>query len=321
MTLAISADIPSPRPIQRLRVVHFDIVGGCQLRCIGCPNSTLLPKVKRIDVRDFASCMDNIDIEHITRLQLFNFGEPLLHHNLPGIFEALKPHRHRIETIEISTNAQFVRWDQLEAVIAMKMLNRLAVSCDGDGTPESFERLRPPARWPLLIEFLKRVSEMKRRLDPALMLITRTILSDPSHMKPWNDLLRPLGWQPHFRGWKILPEAAENPSGRTLLPGKGVCTFVHPADSLFIDVDGTVVPCCVHPRAGEFGNLMTTKFSDIVGSPTRSEFVKKLEGRRDQISICSKCEYGPRGVKGPSSSGNLFSNGAVHKTVLGLAHL
>jgi hypothetical protein len=36
---------------------HFDIVQGCQLRCLGCPNSTLQPKIKRMSREDFERCL------------------------------------------------------------------------------------------------------------------------------------------------------------------------------------------------------------------------------------------------------------------------
>jgi len=63
-----------------LFAVHFDIVHGCQLRCVGCPNSTLEPKIHRIPVEDFALCLGNIDVERIHTLRLYNYGEPLLHY-------------------------------------------------------------------------------------------------------------------------------------------------------------------------------------------------------------------------------------------------
>src|SRR5581483_1018256 len=74
----------------RLDVVHFDIVGGCQLRCVGCPNSTILNKVTRQTPSDFAACLSNIDVEHVALFRLFNYGEPLLHDDLPGVFDALE---------------------------------------------------------------------------------------------------------------------------------------------------------------------------------------------------------------------------------------
>ena len=64
---------------KHLYTLHFDIVNGCQLRCVGCPNSTLEPKIQRISIDDFDLCMGNIDVERIHTLRLFNYGEPLLH--------------------------------------------------------------------------------------------------------------------------------------------------------------------------------------------------------------------------------------------------
>lgn len=298
-----------------LRLVHFDIVHGCQLRCVGCPNATLSPNVRRITVNAFARCMANLDVARIGQLQLFNFGEPLLHDDLPGIFEAIRPYRHKIGLVEISTNAQFVRWPQLEAVIATKLIDRLAVSCDGDGTPESFERLRPPARWANLMTFLERVSELKRNLHPRLDLLTRTVIFNRSDMLPWNALLKPLGWIPHFRGFKIMPDAAENPSKRKFVPGKGVCGHVAPTDSLFVDADGTVVPCCIHPRAGEFGNLLHSKYSDILQGAARARFVDELANCRGQMSVCARCEFGPRGNAGPSSGRQLPGDSGLLATL------
>jgi hypothetical protein len=55
-------DFLSKTPDRRQRTarsiynLHFDIVHGCQLRCTGCPNSTLQPKIKRISVEDFNAC-------------------------------------------------------------------------------------------------------------------------------------------------------------------------------------------------------------------------------------------------------------------------
>ena len=115
--------------------VHFDIVHGCQLRCVGCPNSTLEPKIKRIEVADFARCLGNIDVERIHTLRLFNFGEPLLHKHLAAIVAEIPKQRWRASVVEISTNAQWVDWDDFAAMLKLEVVNRLVVSCDGDASP------------------------------------------------------------------------------------------------------------------------------------------------------------------------------------------
>lgn len=293
--------------------VHFDIVTGCQLLCVGCPSAGLLRRVKMIEPSFFRACLHNIDVDKIGVFRCFNYGEPLLHRELPEIFAILgefRATRIPIDVVEISTNAQTVHWDQLETVLRMNVLDRLVVSCDGDGTPESFERLRPPARWPKLIEFLERVSELKRRHGLKLELMTRSIVEDSSDCERWMEVLGPRGWTPDFRAWKYLPQSPQNMTGRAVQPNSGLCFFMERSEQLYVDADGSVVPCCVHPRAAVWGNLGTTKYSAIVSGSARAEFVRALAEKRAELSVCANCEYGTYTNPGPSA-GNRVSTPLV----------
>ena len=69
---------------------------------------------------------------------------------------------------------------------------------------------------------------------------------------------------------------------------------------LYVDADGTVVPCCMHPKAGDFGNLMTQKYSEILHGEARRKFRSDLDTRRASMSICGTCDAGPPGKEGPS---------------------
>ena len=96
----------------------------------------------------------------------------------------------------------------------------------------------------------------------------------------------------------------------------GICTFVAPSDrfnhryfgelnQLYIDWDGTVVPCCVHPKAGELGSLRDTPYSLLVNSQQRQAFLSEMERDRASMSVCGQCEYGPPEDPGPSFEDNL----------------
>ena len=62
-----------------------------------------------------------------------------------------------------------------------------------------------------------------------------------------------------------LPEAKENLTHRAMMVPRGPCVFLadpdefatHPwfgeVNLLYVDADGTVVPCCMHPQAGVLG--------------------------------------------------------------------
>jgi radical SAM protein with 4Fe4S-binding SPASM domain len=283
-------------PLNRvLASVHFDIVGGCQLRCVGCPNSTILNKVTRIEPSVFGSCLANIDVDHVAIFRLFNYGESLLHDDLPAIFDELETApRFSIGFLEMSTNAQFARWDQLEDVLRRRRLNRLVVSCDGDGTPASYERLRPPATWEKFMAFLVKARRLRDQLCPDMELMTRTVVFDVAHTAAWKTVLEPLGWRPEFRWWINLVGASEDLSGRNWQPGEGTCPFVRGGDNLYVDWNGTVVPCCAHPHAGDFGDLSTQKWSAIVSSAKRADFGEQLETNRAAMDICGKCEFGAK---------------------------
>lgn len=309
----MSFPLPVAKPLPRtIYALHFDIVHGCQLRCVGCPNSTLKPKIRRISVEDFRLCLGNIDVEQIHTMRLFNFGEPLLHKQLADILAVIPQQSWKASIIEISTNAQRVEWDDFENALKQEVVNRLVVSCDGDGTPEAYERLRPPSKWSQLIEFLERVRTMRDRWSPALQLITKTVVRNAEDKQRWNDVLLPRGWTPEYRGWMALPESEQNMTGREVKVPSGPCVFLaepeefgaHPWHGeirlLYVDADGTVVPCCFHPRAGVFGNLREQKYSDILNGQRRAAFRNAMARDRASMPICNQCEVGPAGNEGPS---------------------
>lgn len=274
--------------LQRLGI---DIVHGCQLRCVGCPNSTLQPKVKRMPVESFRRMLAHVDADRVWLLRLFNFGEPLLHDNLAGMLDAVRDSGLRVDMTEISTNAQFCDFDQLASALRTRVLGRLCVSCDGDGTPAEYERLRPPSRWDKLLEFLRRAGELRNQLHPDLILQARTICSDPRAQARWRAVLEPLGWTAEFRDWLHLPDSLLNMTGRTPKVPNRECSFLHGQDKVYVDWDGTVVPCCVHPRAGVFGNLLEQPLSAILNGSSRIEFRRLMQHDRQSMGLCNECEF------------------------------
>lgn len=277
--------------IDEITKCHFEIVRGCQLRCVGCPNSTLQPKVKRIDPEDFDRYLRNIDVKHIHYLRLFNFGEPLLHRDLSALLQCITRQDWTVGHVEISTNAQFVDWPDLEKAIKTRVLDNLSVSCDGDGTPEDYERLRPPSKWEKMIEFLDRAKKLRDRYDPDLVLMTRTVCDDPKAQKRWRKLLEPRGWIPEFRGWLSLPEAQVNMTGHAIEMPHRVCSYQSVNNRLYSDWDGTVIPCCVHPRAAVLGKLGDATYNEIMRSYTRARFLEQMAENRSAMPICNTCEF------------------------------
>lgn len=273
--------------------VNFDIVHGCQLKCIGCAWSTKNEKIRYVSLDNFDLICKNINIKRTKKFRLFNFGEPLLHRELPEIVQRIKKIPWRADRIEISTNGQMYNEERLARTLEQKILNRFYVSCDGDGTPESFEKYRFPGKWDKLIHFLREVKKLRDKYCPETYLGTRTICSEESHRKRWLDILGPMGWVPEFRLMGFGPESI-NSQGKTYTVPKGLCKLVNPKSHgmprLFIDYDGTMVPCCRHPRAYVLGNLLEHDFKTIFKSNRYRDFLKRLGRDRASVEICNQCD-------------------------------
>ncbi len=274
---------------RRIDKLGFDIVHGCQLRCVGCPNAVIRPKIRQISVADFERCLAHLDVGEVRLFRLFNFGEPLLHKDLPGILAVIPKQLFRVGLVELSTNAQYHDFDMLAEALRTGVLGRLVVSCDGDGTAASYEAARPPAKWEKLLAFLRRAKELRDRFAPGMQLVTRTICTDPEAQARWRRVLEPLGWTPEFRDWLNLPEA-QRVSGRPLEVGSGACSFMD-GSKFYVDYDGTVVPCCAHPRAGVLGDLRTQSWSEIMSGAPRLRMLQAMRDHRPQMPICGECEF------------------------------
>ena len=275
--------------MRSLKKFGIDVVRGCQLRCIGCPISTLKPKIEFIESDTFVQILRNVDVDKVELLRLFNFGEPLLHPKILKIVRNIRKAPWKPKEVEISTNAQVLRVPDLTGIIADKIVTRIAVSCDGEGTPEDYEKWRTPAKWEKLGEFLRVVSKLRKKHNPKLELVTRSICTTEKGKRRWNKLLRPLGWKPLFRGKWELPDSQEYSKPRSI--PKGTCLFVEKRKGrrLYVDIDGTVVPCCRHPRAFVMGNLLQDKYTTIRKSELYRGCVGALRHRKD-VPICRDCD-------------------------------
>ena len=268
----------------------FDIVSGCQLRCVGCPNSIIQPKIKTISLSDFEECLRNIDVNRIKVFRLFNFGEPMLHPDLPGLVNQVRKYNFKVGKIEISTNTQSCNFENLAETFRGKELDILACSCDGDGTPSEYERLRPPAKWSKFLEFLTKAKELRDRYHPNLKLITRSICETEEGRARWRRVVEPLGWTPQFRGWLNLPGTVRTKTVE-IKNRNGLCYYMGDVERYcYIDAEANVVPCCVHPQAFLLGNLRERKLSDILTSRIRFNYQRKLLESRNHLPVCKECD-------------------------------
>jgi hypothetical protein len=275
--------------LERIGVFHFDIVQGCQLGCIGCPNSILHPKIDHISPETFERCLENVDVKYVDLLRLFNYGEPFLHPNIKGLLDALKRQPWKASAVEVSTNAMIFDEQKVRDIMNSKAVTVLFVSCDGDGTPQEFERLRPPAKWDKLMLFLRGAARIKQELGSNIMLKTRTVCPTAEGRTRWSSILEPLGWQPEFRDWIVLPNTSHRPWEREARVENRVCSHLAGVN-LYVNCFGSVIPCCAYPNFDPLGDLKAHKFSEIHRGRLKRQFIEHLKTDRVNDKICGECE-------------------------------
>jgi len=236
---------------------------------------------------DFKTCLNHIDVDSVGLFRLFNFGEPLLHPQLPKMLHRVVKWG-KAQAVEVSTNGQFQVEGAIQEALRMDCIDRLVVSCDGDGTPEDYERLRPPAKWDRLMAFLSDVQALKNRYGLKADLVTRNICRGKQAQRTWQRLLDKMGWEPEFRVMRKTPDSVFGDQQEVSVP-KTVCAYLR-KPRLYVDATGDVVGCCVHPRAFVLGSLLRHHYSKIVRGRKRAREVKRLEKYRELMDICGRCE-------------------------------
>jgi hypothetical protein len=232
--------------------------------------------------------LEHVDVSHIEYLKLYNFGEIFLHDNLDKILVQIPKQRWKTKHVEISTNGQCMDEGRIESVFRSGIITRFGVSADGDCTAEKYEELRRGAKWDRLIMFLLMVEQARRKHSPHTKIFLKVIPTGGK--KEWKEFAAGIGWEIEWRKWRKAPESVAFDGVSRRVP-KGPCKHVTSSRlRVYVDWDGTVVPCCNHPRAGVFGSLKSHKLSGILKGFSRKGVIREMKHNRRNMTICGQCE-------------------------------
>lgn len=139
----------------------------CNLKCELCPSGLRMPgrkqSIMRFDV--FKKLIDECG-PYLWDISLFNWGEPLLNKELFRMIEYAKVHR--IE-IAVSTNLNYFS-EEIGKKLIESGLDVLIVSLDG-ASQDSVQRYQKGSDFELVVSNMKRVVELKNKLDSKLPLV------------------------------------------------------------------------------------------------------------------------------------------------------
>jgi MoaA/NifB/PqqE/SkfB family radical SAM enzyme len=286
----------------------IDIINICNLRCPQCPNGQgILGRPPGLMTRDqYRQIIDEI-APYAYRVELYNWGEPLLH---PEVVDFIRYARQRRIIVGISSNLH-----RLDARLSRELiesgLNRLLVSIDGV-TQETYQKYRRGGNLELVLGNLHRFIELRKTFNRKEPFITwRFLVSrfNQGEIEAARKMARALGVN-RFVTSPLYLNTLESDSAREWIPsdpghtvyGNALVNRWHCHDlweTLVVNWDGGVSPCCwIHRATHDLGNVLVQPFPSVWNSSFFQSARRAVAGRKkkgmEPKTICHACLGHPR---------------------------
>jgi MoaA/NifB/PqqE/SkfB family radical SAM enzyme len=304
----------------------IDITNRCMLKCPLCPSGqgkvvpkgTMTPDQLDRIMREVGPYLYHVD--------LFNWGEPLLH---PDLFTMLRIVRDAGVASVLSSTLSFPPSDRIDR-LALEGPDRLVVSLDG-ATQAVHEKYRVGGRLDWALENVRRIQALKARhgrQKPA-MAITCHVTKFNEHQLPLlrelaQSLGIPIGLNPlcvnarneaMFAKW--LPSdpcysCYDYDTRRHKSHTRGRCEWLW--RTMVINWDGTVNPCCYwFDEPSSFGNVIDdgvrTVWNGEAYVAARTALSRGVVS--EAASVCGRCQGVPPDTEElPPASGSALNEGA-----------
>lgn len=289
----------------------IDPINICNLRCPLCPTGRgILARPRgQLALDSLKKIVDEI-APYAYRVELYNWGEPLLH---PDIFEIIEySSQHRI-TVGLSSNL-----NRLDANAARRLiesgLSQLTVSIDG-ATQESYETYRRRGKLDTVLKNLQMLINTRRALGRTNPFIIWRMLIG-KHNEYEIEAVRALAYEIGVDSFSTgvlyvdthdseqitqwLPETPEyNAYGDRDIAPENTWDCADLWETMVINWDGGVAPCCwLHDPAHDFGNALHQTVREVWNGPSYVSARRVIGGQRQALAsdvptICHRCRGHP----------------------------
>lgn len=302
---------PVVNPWGRPEEAMVEVVRACNLRCPLCPvgngQAEMYPPLKPAVFRRLAGQL----APTVWRLALHNYGEPLLHPDLPELVAAAKAEG--LEVVEIVTNGNVLRPGLAEGLVAAG-LDFMRFSVDG-ATQATYARYRVGGDLATVWANLRAVRAARERLGlsrpvlEAQFVVSRFNESelesfkaaalaqgaDQYRIKTFNAFMSGPAKGQEGRGFLPLDRRLSryrDYADLALASAFRLARCEWPARKVVVNADGTVVPCCY-----DYNGRHTLGRVDLAGgewwaTPARAEFRRRLAEDPLAIEMCAHCPVG-----------------------------
>lgn len=272
------------------KLISLELTNACNARCIMCPRDQLTRKIGNLSMDVVEKLCKDAYKKPLRKINLFGFGESLLHPKLIEIITYIKKALPEVE-LNLSTNAQLLD-DELASKLLASRVDKINIDIDGV-TKQTYEGIRKQLTFETVIENTKRLIDKRNRLSSNTEISVTIIAMDltKEEIKPFKRFWAGIAdtvYVNHYNTWTgVFPDRNINKPQ--------IVTFTFPCKNpwreMIINYDGNVAFCCMDFNSTiVVGNIMNQSIEEI----WRGEKMERLRqlhlnGRYKEIPICSRC--------------------------------
>jgi radical SAM protein with 4Fe4S-binding SPASM domain len=289
-------------PVEGPPTGMIEPTNACNLTCPTCPTGMgkIAPK-PQLTMDRFDRAVAGL-LPDLTHLALWNYGEPLLHRELPTMIARAKAAG--VRWVKVSSNAHFLDGERGLALLRSG-LDVLILAVDG-ASEATYQQFRKDGSFARVAEQVAWICAEKKRLGlkkPSIELQFIVM----RHNEHEIDEIRRLSAE-----WGIdrlrLKSVGVDKRTRDLVPTTQLFSryqddrktptqtfdFCPMAwDHTVVNVDGSVTPCChLYPDMGEefvMGNVFETSFKEVWHGERYRAFRAAMLDGREKMPGCNKC--------------------------------
>ena len=290
----------------------IDIGNVCNLKCPLCPTGRGDKGASRgfMKIEGFKKVLDEVG-SYLTNLELYNWGEPLLHKDLIEMIQYAKDGN---IPVCISTNLNVLDKNMAEALISTH-IDKIFISFDG-ASPETYSKYRIGGDFHKVVSNIGQLLEAKKKLNnryTRIVLLFHVFKHNEHEVEKIRELANDCGME--FRinrmrtdmGKEIFEKVEDSiERDKNWIPeNPKYCAFDlekkgkkkqmkcnHLWKTTVINWDGTVLPCCaVYGERHAFGNVFEEPFALIWNNDkyrlARQEVRNKI---KKSPTVCHSCK-------------------------------
>ncbi len=272
------------------KLISLELTNACNAKCVMCPRDQLTRKIGNISMDVVEMLCRDAYKKPLKKLNVFGFGESLLH---PKLIEIIKYIRESLPDVELnlSTNAQLLN-DKLADELLLSGIDVVNIDIDG-ATGATYGAVRKQLNFETVTNNIKHFLDKRNKLHSGVKVSVTIIDMDITHaeVKPFKKIWTGYAdtvYINHYNTWTgVFPDrnTGRNDAEGFLFPCK------NPWREMVINFDGSVAFCCMDFNATlVVGSIMEQTIEQIwQGKEMEQLRDLHLRGRHGEIPICSRC--------------------------------